>query len=229
MWPGSALFLNVHYCQVELEINAVGFHFFRGAFFFFSCASRGHCDHLNDVGAYFGFRCPSHLLPFALKSIYIIVGKKKMWTALQPKPRTTAPRILSQRRFDVVTLFMFHVAKPKWLLAHYFWRKKKAKVSALVTLRTNQGVFQLEQRSMPCFSCVFSCLLHFVLKLALRRFFPVLSIRAQDMSFSPNVAPLSSVTRASIPVLTTPLKLTQTGWSRPLPLLQALKSSINTF
>lgn len=35
MWPGSALFLNVHYCQVELEINAVGFHFFRGAFFFF--------------------------------------------------------------------------------------------------------------------------------------------------------------------------------------------------
>lgn len=58
----------------------------------------------------------------------------------------------TQRRFDVVTLFMFHVAQTKMAASSLLLnKKKKSKVSVLVSLRTNQGVFQLEQSSMPCF------------------------------------------------------------------------------
>lgn len=69
---------------------------------------------------------------------------------------TTAP--YTQRRLDVVTLFTFYVAKNMAASSLLLMKKKrkKAEVSDLVSLRTNQGVFQLEQRSMrsfPAFSC----------------------------------------------------------------------------
>lgn len=101
----------------------------------------------------------------SLAAVYIEIvmdyGEKKKWTALQLKPRTTALRILKGASM-LWRCSCFMWPKQKWLLVHYFWIRKKAKVSVLVSLRTNQGVFQLERSSMPCFlPAFFCCFLHF--------------------------------------------------------------------
>lgn len=107
------------------------------AFFLFLFSSCGHSCHLNDgacLGSSVRVSCCSL---YQKKNVLQEVTDVDCFAA---KTTNHCPRILSQRRFDIVTLFMFHgqkMAASSLLLK----KKKMAKVSALVPLRTNQGVF----------------------------------------------------------------------------------------
>lgn len=93
---------------------------------FFSCASRAHCDHLNDAGAYFGFRCPSHLLPFVLKSRYIIVGKEKV-NCSAAKTTNHCPAYTQSKALRCCTVVHVSCGQTKMAASSLLLNKKKSK------------------------------------------------------------------------------------------------------